>query len=83
MQCLQFLYFDIFCVVGPFIIYEYCEQGSIKEYLQNQKPDVTVDLQEKLFRFGFDIAKGMEYLASKSVSLYTNALLKEKILKFL
>ena len=68
MQCLQFLYFDIFCVVGPFIIYEYCEQGSIKEYLQNQKPDVTVDLQEKLFRFGFDIAKGMEYLASKSVS---------------
>ena len=56
-------------LVGPFIIYEYCEHGPLKDYLLSQKSNVTLEVQESLFRFGLDIAKGMEYLASKGVSL--------------
>lgn len=53
--------------VGPMIIYEYCEQGTLKEYLQSLKSNVTLEVQEHLFRYGLDIAKGMEYLASKEI----------------
>ena len=55
--------------MGPFIIYEYCEHGPLKDYLQSQKSNVTLEVQENLFRFGLDIAKGMEFLASKGVSI--------------
>lgn len=59
----------IFVSVGPFIIYEYCEHGPLKDYLQSHRSNVTLEVQESLFRFGLAIAKGMEYLASKTVSL--------------
>lgn len=55
--------------MGPFIIYEYCENGTMKDYLVANKTNVTIELQENLFRFGLDIAKGMEYLGSKKVIL--------------
>lgn len=55
--------------VGPFIIYEYCEKGTLKDYLVNNKTNLTIELQENLFRFGLDIAKGMEYLAGKGVNI--------------
>lgn len=55
-------------LVGPFIVYEYCELGTLKDYLTSQKNHLTLELQELLFRFGLDIAKGMEYLAGKGVS---------------
>ena len=57
--------------MGPFIVYEYCENGTLKEYLVKNKRNVTLELQEHLYRFGLDVAKGMEYLASKGVSYYT------------
>ncbi|KAK3603161.1 hypothetical protein CHS0354_042994 [Potamilus streckersoni] len=53
--------------IGPFIVHEYCENGTLKEYLEKNKNNVTVELQELLFRFGLDIAKGMEYLAKKDI----------------
>ena len=56
-------------LVGPIMIYEYCEKGPLKDYLQWQSSNVTLEVQDKLFRFGLDIAKGMEYLASKKVKL--------------
>ncbi|XP_045170153.2 uncharacterized protein LOC123532684 isoform X7 [Mercenaria mercenaria] len=53
--------------MGPFIVYEYCENGTLKDYLVSQKNHVTIELQEHLFRFGLDVAKGMEYLAGKGI----------------
>lgn len=55
-------------LVGPMIIYEYCEHGPLRDYLQGQNTNITLEVQEQLFRFGLDIAKGMEYLASKKVN---------------
>ncbi|KAL3832342.1 hypothetical protein ACJMK2_023994 [Sinanodonta woodiana] len=53
--------------IGPFIVHEYCENGTLKEYLDRNKNNITVELQELLFRFGLDIAKGMEFLAKKDI----------------
>ncbi|XP_060598180.1 uncharacterized protein LOC132751968 isoform X3 [Ruditapes philippinarum] len=53
--------------MGPFIVYEYCENGTLKDYLVQNKNNVTIELQEHLYRFGLDVAKGMEYLASKGI----------------
>lgn len=54
--------------MGPIIVYEYCENGSLREYLELHQHNVTIELQEKLFRFGLDIAKGMEYLAKRGIT---------------
>jgi len=51
------------------IIYALCEKGTLKEFLVSNKGNVTIDLQDTLYRFGLDIVKGMEYLASKGVIL--------------
>ncbi|XP_052799359.1 uncharacterized protein LOC128230970 [Mya arenaria] len=48
---------------GPLIINEYCENGTLKEYLEERKSNMTVEMQENLFRFGFDVVKGMDFLA--------------------
>ncbi|XP_060601820.1 uncharacterized protein LOC132755046 [Ruditapes philippinarum] len=53
--------------MGPFIIYEFCENGTLRDYLAERKNNVTMELQENLFRFGLDIAKGMEFLAGKGI----------------
>ncbi|XP_053381408.1 uncharacterized protein LOC128549125 isoform X2 [Mercenaria mercenaria] len=53
--------------MGPFIIYEYCAHGPLRDYLAEQRNNVTIDLQENLFRFGLDISKGMEFLAGKGI----------------
>lgn len=55
--------------MGPFIIHEFCENENLRDYLLSMKGNVTIPLQENLFRFGRDVAKGMEYLASKKVCL--------------
>lgn len=54
------------------MIYEYCENGPLRDYLHGQRSNITLEIQEELFRFGLDIAKGMEYLASKKVNKYVN-----------
>jgi len=51
------------------LIYEMCEKGTLKDFLVANKANVTVDLQDNLYRFGLDIAKGMEHLASKQVHI--------------
>ena len=58
-------------LVGPIIVYEYCEHGTLKDYLDQQQNNRNIELQELLFRFGLDIAKGMQYVASKGVLVIT------------
>ncbi|KAH3778227.1 hypothetical protein DPMN_179682 [Dreissena polymorpha] len=41
------------------------KNGTLKEYLVQHKSNVTMEIQETLFRIGRDIAMGMEYLAGK------------------
>ncbi|KAK3600804.1 hypothetical protein CHS0354_020481 [Potamilus streckersoni] len=53
--------------IGPFMIYEYCENGSLRDYLESQRNSITMELQENLFRFGLDICKGMEFLVSRKI----------------
>ncbi|XP_061389403.1 tyrosine-protein kinase hopscotch [Musca vetustissima] len=49
----------------PFcIIMEYLESGSFLVYLTSKKPNLT---NEILLGFALDIAKGMDYLASKNI----------------
>ena len=50
------------------MVYEFCENGNLRDYIVARKDNVTIELQENLFRFGLDIAKGMEYLVGKRVS---------------
>ncbi|CAC5366494.1 Tyrosine-protein kinase receptor Tie-1,Vascular endothelial growth factor receptor 3,Vascular endothelial growth factor receptor 1,Vascular endothelial growth factor receptor 2 [Mytilus coruscus] len=54
-------------VRGAFMVLEYCESGVLKEFLISKKSDVTVDLEERLFRMVFGICLGMDYLSSKKV----------------
>ncbi|XP_054727303.1 tyrosine-protein kinase hopscotch [Anastrepha obliqua] len=46
------------------IIMEYVSGGSFHVYLRSQRPNLT---NERLLRFASDIAKGMDYLASKKI----------------
>ena len=39
----------------------------MKDYLKSQKNNLTIEMQETLFRFGLAVARGMEYLADKNV----------------
>ena len=52
------------------MLLEYCEGGTMKDWLTDNKMRVNDDVIERLFRFTYDIARGMEFLASKEV--YTN-----------
>ncbi|KAH3716775.1 uncharacterized protein LOC127855045 [Dreissena polymorpha] len=54
--------------IGPFIVYEYCDNGTLKDFLLRKKSNLTIDVQEMLFRFGLDLAKGMEYLAGIKIT---------------
>lgn len=53
--------------MGPFMVLEYCENGTLKDYLTKHKDHVDEQLHERLFKFTFDTAKGMEYLANKKI----------------
>ncbi|KAL3832082.1 hypothetical protein ACJMK2_023760 [Sinanodonta woodiana] len=53
--------------IGPFMLYEYCENGNLRDYLKAQRNNITLELQENMFRYGFDCCKGMEYLASRKI----------------
>ncbi|WAQ93664.1 TIE2-like protein [Mya arenaria] len=54
--------------LGPIIIYELCEIGSLRHHLQKNKYNFIIKMQENLFRFGLDVAKGMEFLAFRGVT---------------
>ena len=49
------------------MLLEYCEYGSIKDYLKIHKDRVNEDLEERLYRFSFGICMGMNYLTTKKV----------------
>ncbi|WAR20995.1 SVH2-like protein [Mya arenaria] len=54
--------------MGPMIIYEFRENKTLRDYIEKNKSNMTVEMQENLFRFGLDIAKGMDYLTTKGVT---------------
>ncbi|XP_071153798.1 fibroblast growth factor receptor 2-like [Mytilus edulis] len=54
-------------VRGSFMVLEYCESGVLKEFLISKKSDITVDLEERLFRMVFGVCLGMDYLSSEKV----------------
>ncbi|XP_053373157.1 uncharacterized protein LOC123531756 [Mercenaria mercenaria] len=53
--------------IGPFIIYEYCSNGKLSDYLQTLKTNLTIETQERLQRFGLGVARGMEHLAQRRI----------------
>ncbi|CAG2240581.1 unnamed protein product [Mytilus edulis] len=52
---------------GPIMILEYCPKGVLKEFLESARSNVTVDLEERLFRITLAICEGMDYLSSQQV----------------
>ncbi|WAR10657.1 FGFR1-like protein [Mya arenaria] len=54
-------------IMGPFMVFEYCANGQLSDYLQTLKSNLTLDTQEILSRFGLGVARGMDYLAGKEV----------------
>ncbi|XP_033739140.1 uncharacterized protein LOC117326497 [Pecten maximus] len=53
--------------LGQFMLLELCETGVMRTWLQHQKKNVTDSEVDALYRMTFDIAKGMNYLASKQI----------------
>lgn len=49
------------------MLLEYCENGTMKDWLIDRQSAVSDDVIENLFRFSYDITRGMAYLASKEV----------------
>ncbi|KAK3108566.1 hypothetical protein FSP39_010763 [Pinctada imbricata] len=53
--------------LGPVMLLEYCGGGPLKDWLTENKNKVNDDTIERLFRFSYDIARGMEFLAEKKI----------------
>ncbi|XP_021363664.1 uncharacterized protein LOC110456921 [Mizuhopecten yessoensis] len=53
--------------LGPFMLLELCETGVMRTWLQNHRTNVTDSVVDTLYRMTFDIAKGMDLLASKQI----------------
>lgn len=51
------------------MILEYCSKGVLKQFLEAIKSNISVDIDERLSRMVFGICLGMDFLASKQVSL--------------
>ena len=68
---------------GPlYVVVEYAPHGNLRDFLRRHRPStgyepaIGIDLKEKkirtqkdLFSFAYQVARGMEYLASRRVSL--------------
>ena len=52
------------------MILEYCCKGVLKEFLVAVRENVTVEVEERLFRIVFGICQGMNYLASVKVTFF-------------
>ncbi|CAG2221010.1 CSK [Mytilus edulis] len=52
---------------GPIMVLEYCSQGVLKDFLESVRSNVTVELEERLFRITLGICEGMDYLSSQQV----------------
>nr|XP_034310480.1 uncharacterized protein LOC105330263 [Crassostrea gigas] len=53
--------------MGPIMLLEYCENGTLKDWLTDHQRAVSDDVIENLYRFSYDITRGMVYLASKDI----------------
>lgn len=54
---------------GPlYVVVEYASHGCLKKFLKNPKNRDFLD-QDRLLSFAYQVARGMEYLASRRVSL--------------
>ncbi|XP_060064515.1 uncharacterized protein LOC132544877 [Ylistrum balloti] len=53
--------------MGPVMVLEYCDNGPMNKWLQRNKASVNESIIENLYRFSYDIVRGMEYLASKDI----------------
>lgn len=51
------------------MILEYCSKGVLKLFLESIKSKMSVDIDERLYRIVFGICLGMDFLASKKVSI--------------
>ncbi|XP_067683652.1 uncharacterized protein [Haliotis asinina] len=54
-------------VWGPVMVLEYCEMGSMKTWLVQQKGAVTDDVLERMFQLAHGIVQGMAYLAQVGI----------------
>ena len=55
--------------VGAYVLLEYCEEGALLGWLKKQRGKVNEYLLDKMCSIVFGVAKGMEYLVSKEVSV--------------
>ncbi|OWF35134.1 uncharacterized protein LOC110443319 [Mizuhopecten yessoensis] len=53
--------------MGPVMVLEYCDNGPMNKWLQRNKASVNETVVENLYRFSYDIVRGMEYLASQEI----------------
>ncbi|XP_052782551.1 uncharacterized protein LOC128218858 [Mya arenaria] len=54
-------------MMGPFILYGYCVNGQLSDFLQTLKKNLTVETHEMLYRFSIGVARGMEFLAERKI----------------
>ena len=52
------------------MVLEYCDNGTLKQYLDSVRECFTAEISDKLARLAYGICLGMDYLASKEVSLF-------------
>ncbi|XP_076090378.1 uncharacterized protein LOC143062598 [Mytilus galloprovincialis] len=77
-------------VRGPFMVLEFCENGSLKDYLRDNKSKVNDDMTERLYRISYGTCMGMDYLATNGIvhrrlaarNILLNFLLEPKITGF-
>ncbi|XP_071102509.1 uncharacterized protein [Haliotis cracherodii] len=53
--------------LGPVMVLEYCETGQLDKWLTKQRSNINEDTLDRIQNFALEIARGMEYLASKGI----------------
>ncbi|XP_048246416.1 uncharacterized protein LOC124142642 isoform X1 [Haliotis rufescens] len=53
--------------LGPVMVLEYCEIGQLDKWLTKQRSNINEDTLDRIQNFALDIARAMEYLASKKI----------------
>ncbi|XP_076094995.1 uncharacterized protein LOC143065351 isoform X2 [Mytilus galloprovincialis] len=52
---------------GDIMVLEYCDNGTLKQYLDSVRECFTAEISDKLARLAYGICLGMDYLASKEI----------------
>ncbi|XP_046564127.1 uncharacterized protein LOC124272926, partial [Haliotis rubra] len=53
--------------LGPVMVLEYCEIGQLDKWLTKQRLNISDDTLDRIQNFALEIARAMEYLASKKI----------------